>query len=590
MHGKLTARAAATTKPGRYGDGGGLWLVVSKTGARKWVFRFTFERRVTEMGLGNGVVSLAEARRGSEEARRLLAAGRNPIKARDDAKRQSSCRPTFGAVVEGFLAAKEGGWRNEKHRAQWRMTLERYAAPLWDVPVDEVNTAGVLGVLQPIWTRIPETASRLRGRIESVLDSARAKGHIHRNEINPARWRGHLDAVLPRARKLTRGHHAALPFDEVPALFQQLKSSRGVAAEALKFTILTAARTNEALGAEWGEFDLKRSLWAVPPTRMKSGREHRVPLSAPVMKLLEDLGNARESRYVFPGVKPDRPLSNMSMDMLLRRLSVNATVHGFRSSFRDWCGEASDFPREVAEAALSHVIGDQTERAYRRGDALEKRRALMDLWAAHVTSTRRPKSYGFQRLSVPIRFWLSAKSSGDVAALTVQSTKDSAWHSALGRSPGAEVAPWVIASLLRCSDPIPQWARNSLAELMDPVTWQRGVKLVLKKSAPWVVKDWLSTRERELRAVDRMLELRRLEGLSVQVAASRVSDEIGVDERTVTGWWSRHQLAVGNEPAGEDRITKLLARLLDKEIDTKLLERLIPPGARKSRPRKNRVK
>jgi len=379
---KLSARAVATAKPGRHGDGSGLWLVVSETGARKWIFRFTFSGHVTEMGLGNAAVSLAAARDKAAEARKLVASGINPIEARREAERVAAGKPTFGKCADALLEAKSSEWRNEKHRAQWRMTLLEYAKPLRDVPVDQVDTEAVLGVLQPIWQAKPETASRLRGRIESVLDAARAKGHISRNEANPARWRGHLDKLLAKRQKLTRGHHAAMAFDDVPEFIGKLCERPAIAAIALEFLILTAARSGEVLGARWAEMDMVAKVWTVPAARMKAGREHRIPLSDRALAILQRLGEAKTGEFVFPGQRSDKPLSGMSMEMLLRRMKAGGvTVHGFRSAFRDWCGEATHFPREIAEAALAHTIGDKAEQAYRRGDALEKRRALMEAWA-----------------------------------------------------------------------------------------------------------------------------------------------------------------------------------------------------------------
>lgn len=380
---KLSARTVATlAKPGRYGDGSGLYLVVSETGARKWVFRFTFGGRVTEMGFGNAAVSLAQARGKAVEARKTLAERKSPIEARREAERIAAGKPTFGQCADALLEAKSSEWRNEKHRAQWAMTLAEYAKPLRALPVDEVDTEAVLGVLQPIWQAKPETASRLRGQIETVLDAARAKGHIARNEANPARWRGHLDKLLAKRQKLTRGHHAAMAFDDVPEFMGRLREREAAAALALEFLILTAARSGEVLGARWAEFDLEAKVWTVPAARMKAGREHRVPLSRRALAILEELAKGRTGEFVFAGQRAGKPLSGMAMEMLLRRLKAESvTVHGFRSAFRDWCGEATSFPREVAEAALAHVAGDATEQAYRRGDALAKRRKLMEAWA-----------------------------------------------------------------------------------------------------------------------------------------------------------------------------------------------------------------
>jgi integrase len=377
--GRLTARKVETAKPGVHLDGQGLRLIVGATGGRKWVFRFMRRGRSQEMGLGGANVSLAVARERASDARRRLAAGQNPL---DAARLAKVGRPTFGQCADDFLAAKEAEWRSAKHRAQWAMTLRKHAAPLRSRPVDEIDTTAVLEVLQPLWTTVPVTASRLRGRIEMVLDAARARGLIGKDEANPARWRGHLDKLLSKRQKLTRGHHAAMPFADVPQFVARLRERDAMAALALEFTILTAARTGEALGARWDEIDFEQSVWTVPSARMKGGRLHRVALSGRAMAVLKKLNAARTGEYIFPGQRPGKPLSGMVMEKILRRMKADGvTVHGFRSSFRDWCGEVSTFPREVAEAALAHVAGDQTERAYRRGDALEKRRALMEAWA-----------------------------------------------------------------------------------------------------------------------------------------------------------------------------------------------------------------
>jgi integrase len=386
---KLTALAAKTTKPGRYGDGAGLYLVVAPTGARKWVFRFTHQGKVNEMGLGSASaneVSLADARTKAEEARRWVARGEDPIVAREAAAKLAAGKPTFGQCAEAFIAGMESGWRNAKHRDQWRNTLRQYAASLSQKPVDTITTADVLTVLKPIWQTKPETASRVRGRIESVLDAARANGHISESTANPARWRSHLATLLPSKNKLRAvRHHAAMPFDEVPAFVKQLRARKAVAALALEFIILTAARSGEVFGALWPEINIEAKVWTVPSSRMKARRGHRVPLSPRAIEILGEMGKARQSDFVFPGTRPKRPLSNMATEMLLRRMKAgDITTHGFRSSFRDWAGELTSFPREVAEAALAHSVGDNTERAYRRGDALAKRRALMEAWAAYL--------------------------------------------------------------------------------------------------------------------------------------------------------------------------------------------------------------
>ena len=274
-------------------------------------------------------------------------------------------------------------WRNGKHAAQWEMTLRDYASPLRRLPVDKITTDDVISVLKPLWNERPETASRLRGRIERVLDAAKAQGL--RNGDNPARWRGHLANLLPARQELARGHHAAMPFDDVPGFVAKLREVEGVSARALELAILTAARSGEVLGARWLEIDLDARVCTVPASRMKAGREHRVPLAEPAVEILSALAAVKTREHVFPGAKRGRPLSVMALTMVMRRAGMGEfTVHGFRSAFRDWAGERTDFPREVAEAALAHVIGDATERAYWRGDALEKRRLLMEAWEAFI--------------------------------------------------------------------------------------------------------------------------------------------------------------------------------------------------------------
>ena len=288
----------------------------------------------------------------------------------------------FAEAANALIESMEPSWRNPKHRAQWRMTLSVYCASIASRPVEGINTDDVLRVLKPLWLSKPETASRLRGRLERVLDFAKARGM--RSGDNPARWRGHLDALLPRPQKLTRGHHKAMPFDDVPSFAAALRSMDGGAPRALEFALLTAARSGEVLGARWQEIDLEKKLWTVPASRMKGGREHRVPLSDRATEIVREMAKRRLSDFVFPGAKPGKPLSAMALEMVMRRVKAEFTVHGFRSAFRDWAGERTAFAREVAEAALSHLIGDSVERAYRRGDALEKRRNLMDAWASFL--------------------------------------------------------------------------------------------------------------------------------------------------------------------------------------------------------------
>jgi integrase len=385
---KLTsAEVKSLTKPGRHSDGGGLYLVVDAAASKRWVFLFRWNGKLKEMGLGGlDKVSLAMARDAAEAARKVLGSRRNPIEVRK-AEREV---PTFGAMADDVVASLSGQWRNPKHIAQWTMTLTTHAAPIRDLKVNEVTTTNVLAILKPLVASTPETASRLRGRIERVLDAAAAKGF--RSGNNPARWRGHLDHLLPKRQKLTRGHHTAMAFSTVPRFMARLREREAMAALALEFLILTAARTGEVIGARWDEIDLAAKVWTVPAARMKAGREHRVPLSPQAVAVVEKAGKSRRSDFVFPGPGKDRPLSTNAFRALLIRLGDDVTPHGFRSSFRDWAGEASTFPRELAEAALAHNVGDATERAYRRGDALEKRRKLMVAWAAFVTGTPVAKS------------------------------------------------------------------------------------------------------------------------------------------------------------------------------------------------------
>jgi integrase len=392
---KMTAKTAEALvkagKPGKWSDGDGLYLRIDGAGARcRWFFKFISpsDGKPREMGLGGFPdVPLSAARKVRDEAKRLVQAGKDPIIERDAAKRARGGKVTFGAVAEEVIRLKGAASRNATHRHQWRMTLERYAARLWPLPVDEIDTTAILAVLTPLWQLAPETASRLRGRIEAVLDAARAQGHIPTNEANPARWRGHLDQLLPKRQKLSRGHHAALPYTEVPDFMRALRQYEGMAALALEFSILTATRRGEVLGARWDEIDLDAALWAIPPERMKAGREHRVPLSGGALAILRELSKAKLGPFVFAG-QAARRLSGAAMNMLLRRMDVAVTPHGFRSSFRDWCGDMTSAPREVAEAALAHSVGNEVERSYRRGDALEQRRKLMQAWSDYCTGAQ----------------------------------------------------------------------------------------------------------------------------------------------------------------------------------------------------------
>ena len=371
------------TSPGRHSDGGGLYLSIDASGRRRWVFMYTSNGRRVELGLGStSARSLKEAREEAASLRASLARGLDPRAERS----KSTTKPTFGEFADEYVEAMRPSWRNAKHAAQWAMTLTEYAKPLRRLPIDAVTTEEILRTLRPIWKRTPETAERLRGRIENVLSSAKAKGL--REGENPAAWKGHLDQLLPKRQRLTRGHHAALPFNDMPGFFGILSTKSATAARALQFLILTAARSGEVLGATWSEVDLDRGLWVVPASRMKAGTEHRVPLSEAALNVLRSVdAGLRPEDYLFWGKSPDRPLSNMAMSMLLRRMVPNVTVHGFRSSFRDWAAEVSAFSHEVCEMALAHTIPNRAEAAYRRGDLLEKRRELMEAWAAYCGPT-----------------------------------------------------------------------------------------------------------------------------------------------------------------------------------------------------------
>lgn len=392
----LTAVAVKNAKPGRHADGGGLHLLVKESGARSWVYRFMLKGKSRDVGLGAagpGGISLAEARDARDALRLKVKAGVDPLEERKRqvalaeaaAKQAQAARVTFKTMAQSYIAANEASWRNEKHRQQWRNTLESYAyAIIGDLPVGDITTEQVLKIIEPIWREKAETASRLRGRIETVLDAAKARGF--RNGENPARWRGHIAQILPARSRLTRGHHKALPFDQVPDLVAALRGRQAVSALALEFTILTAARSGEVLGARWDEVDLDNAVWVIPAERMKASKEHRVPLSKPAIEILRATQELRKD-WIFPAARGGR-LTGMAMAMLLRRMKVAVTVHGFRSSFRDWASECTDYAHEVQEMALAHTIGNKVERAYRRGDMFEKRRHLMTEWAAYCGSLK----------------------------------------------------------------------------------------------------------------------------------------------------------------------------------------------------------
>lgn len=376
------------TEPGYYADGQGLYLQVARGGSKSWIFKFKLAGKPREMGLGSfNAFSLAEARERAREQRQKLADGIDPIEAkRDDALQRRMAEAsiiTFDKAAERYIEAHAPGWKNAKHRQQWENTLATYASPIiGDLPVSSVDTAHVLRVLQPIWQSKAETASRLRGRIESVLDWARVQGY--REGENPARWKGHLDMTLPARAKVAKvAHHPALPWREIGAFMQELRAMPGTAALAVEFIILTACRTSEAINAQWCEFDLNAKTWTIPAERMKAGKEHVIPLSDRAMAILAALRDQSESEFVFAGPK-GKPLSNMAGLQLLKRMNrADLTVHGFRSTFRDWAGESTAHPREVIEHALAHQLKDKAEAAYQRGSLFEKRRVLMADWAAY---------------------------------------------------------------------------------------------------------------------------------------------------------------------------------------------------------------
>lgn len=379
----------AMQSPGVHRVGKGLYLQITGSGARSYLLRYRLNGRSREMGLGGfDLVGLAEARETATEYRKLVKQGIDPIDHRNRERialrMAQEARLSFEEAARRYIAANEAAWRNPKHRQQWRNTLATYVYPVMGrLPVGEVETPHVLEVLNPIWQAKPETASRVRGRIETVLDWAKANGF--REGENPARWRGHLAKILPpRAKLAAVEHHAALPYDDMPAFMVDLRSRDALTARALEFLILTAARSGEVRGATWDEIDLDKGVWVIPAGRMKAAREHRVPLSTPAKSLLKPLSDARTGAFVFPSAG-ERPLSETAFSALLKRMGRDTiTAHGFRSSFRQWCAERTNFPREVAEAALAHTLKDKVEAAYQRGDMFEKRKKLMDAWASFI--------------------------------------------------------------------------------------------------------------------------------------------------------------------------------------------------------------
>jgi integrase len=385
---KLSAKLVENlSSPGYYGDGDGLWLQIAKGGSKSWIFRFTIAGKAREMGLGGlNAVSLSIARERAGQCRLLLSEGKDPIVARNAARTSDALRTsrlkTFDQCAAAYISAHRASWKNPKHIAQWESTLANYASPVFGaLPVSDVDTDLVVKVLRPIWNVKTETAVRLRGRIESILDWATVSKY--RSGDNPARWRGHLENLLADPNKIAPVvNFPALPWREIAAFMQDLRAREGVAARAVEFAILTACRSGEVRGAAWVEIDLAEKVWIVPAARMKAGKEHRVPLSKQAMALLLQL--PRDGAFVFPGRDKDSILSDMSLTAVLRRMGRgDITVHGFRSTFRDWCAEAvgNAFAREVCEHALAHSLPSKVEAAYRRGDLFDKRVPLMQAWA-----------------------------------------------------------------------------------------------------------------------------------------------------------------------------------------------------------------
>jgi integrase len=385
-------RVKALTAPGRYADGNRLYLTIGKNGSKSWAFIYRWHGRTREAGLGAvSDVTLKGARAKAKEGGEFLAR-KPPVDPLIEWRRPERERiSTFAESARAYLEHKTGAWRSLKQGRQVGAALAGRCSAIDRIPVNEVTTADILKVIRPIWDRTPDAALRLRGHIEGVLNVARAHGHIDKDAANPARWRGHLELLLPK-RSATNGRHFdAMPYAELPAFVAELRQLRGTgtggfytAAYALEFLILTATRSSETLGATWSEIDWEARVWRLPAGRMKVFRDHDIPLSGAALAILEAVRKLGSNPLIFPGSRKFIPAPGKTFERLLTRMGRETTTHGFRSSFRDWAGDKTDFPREVAEAALSHAVGDATERAYRRGDALEKRRALMEMWASFI--------------------------------------------------------------------------------------------------------------------------------------------------------------------------------------------------------------
>lgn len=384
---RLTAlQVKQNTNPGWYADGQGLYLQVSQSGSKSWVYRYQKAGKERRHGLGPyPSVSLENARRGAEFCRQLRAEGNDPI----DYKRQLELNRqlenakgiTFKECALAYIDSHKAGWKNRKHESQWRNTLETYAFPIMgNLSVQHIDVGLVLKVLEPIWFEKTETASRVRQRIENILDWAKVRNH--RTGENPALWRGHLEKLLPKRTKVQKvKHFAAMPYNELPDYFRSLRKIDTLAAKTLAFTILTATRSNEAREAKWEEIDLKAKAWIIPDERMKAGRPHRVPLTQECIEILNEVKRLKVNELVFPGLRKGKPISDAALLKHLKQTHCELTIHGFRSSFRDWCAEMTNYPGALAEAALAHTLKDKTEAAYQRGDMLDRRRNLMDAWA-----------------------------------------------------------------------------------------------------------------------------------------------------------------------------------------------------------------
>jgi integrase len=385
------ATRVKSPKPGMHADGLGLYLAVSTSGSASWIYRYKLNKHSHDMGLGSlDQLTLAEARELADITRRKVRDGKDPIQERKSAKLADSLNRskslTFRECALAYIQAHQAGWSNAVHAKQWPTSLERYAyLAIGDLPTDAIDLGLVLKVLEPIWSTKPETASRVRGRIESVLDWATVRGY--RTGENPARWRGHLENLLPKKTKVRAvDHHAALPYSEIAAFMVELRQREGIAARALEFAILTAARAGEVGGARWNEIEMASRLWLVPASRMKARKDHRVPLCDEAMAILERMTEIRQGDLIFPS-RYGRSLGAFRMLLVAQKIAgPHVTTHGFRSTFRDWCAERSSFPHEVAEMALGHTVGDAVERAYRRGDLFEKRRQLAEAWARYCAT------------------------------------------------------------------------------------------------------------------------------------------------------------------------------------------------------------